>query len=73
LKENIQAHPVLENEINRPDLGAPALKHLLQNSSLISLMESHGLLKDNTCFVEMGAGKGRSSIYFEKALYITAV
>jgi Methyltransferase TRM13 len=68
LKEKFQAHPVLEEEIKRPELGAPALKHLLQNSSLISLMEDRGLLKDNTCFVEMGAGKGISSKHLKKTL-----
>ncbi|XP_059481646.1 tRNA:m(4)X modification enzyme TRM13 homolog isoform X2 [Neocloeon triangulifer] len=65
--EKIKEHPSLAEEIKRPDIGAPALKHLLQNSTLISLMEDENLLKDNSCFVEMGAGKGKLTFWIAQA------
>ncbi|KAF4532296.1 hypothetical protein B566_EDAN010797 [Ephemera danica] len=53
-------HRVHDEEIRRPDLGAPALKHLVQNSSLLALMNDKGLLTEHTCFMELGAGKAKA-------------
>jgi hypothetical protein len=58
ISDSIKEHPVLADEIKKPELGAPALKHLVQNSSLLAIMQDSGLLVDHSCFVEMGAGKG---------------
>ncbi|CAB3368246.1 Hypothetical predicted protein [Cloeon dipterum] len=67
IKEQILEHPTLAEEIRRPDLGAPALKHLKQNSSLIGIMESKNLIKNDTCFVELGAGKGKFTFWLAHA------
>lgn len=32
---------------------------MLQNSSLLSHIQQAGLVQDNTCFIEFGAGKGK--------------
>jgi hypothetical protein len=58
IKEAVGRHNILDEELQRPDLGAPARKHLVQNSSLLALMQDKNLLSRNTCYLEMGAGKG---------------
>ena len=35
-----------------------SLRHLRQASRLLHLLEEEQLVDDNTCFVELGAGKG---------------
>lgn len=52
-------HPILKDKINNNSCGKTIKKHLLQNSSLLSHLERVNLIKDNTCFIEFGAGKGK--------------
>ncbi len=49
------------SNINLDDLGNRARKHLEQIGSLISQLVQLNLLQPNTCFVEMGAGRGQLS------------
>ncbi|XP_076622449.1 tRNA:m(4)X modification enzyme TRM13 homolog [Colletes latitarsis] len=52
-------HNVLQSKVNDEYCGKAVKKHLLQNSSLLSHLERSGLVQDNTCFIEFGAGKGK--------------
>ncbi|XP_026316427.1 tRNA:m(4)X modification enzyme TRM13 homolog [Hyposmocoma kahamanoa] len=38
-------------------------RHLRQASALLHLVEQHGLVQPGTCYVELGAGKGRLAYY----------
>ncbi|CAG7726199.1 unnamed protein product [Allacma fusca] len=51
-------HPDLGSEMLRTDVGESLMKHLVQNSSLLSILDESKLLKDSTCFIEFGSGKG---------------
>ncbi|KAG7202350.1 hypothetical protein KM043_018677 [Ampulex compressa] len=57
--EEILQHKVLVDKINDESSGRAVKKHLLQNASLLAHLERVGLIKDNTCFIEFGAGKGK--------------
>ncbi|XP_060810999.1 tRNA:m(4)X modification enzyme TRM13 homolog [Bombus pascuorum] len=57
--EMVLEHPILKDKINNNSCGKNIKKHLLQNSSLLSHLERVNLIKDNTCFIEFGAGKGK--------------
>ncbi|XP_011869225.1 PREDICTED: tRNA:m(4)X modification enzyme TRM13 homolog isoform X2 [Vollenhovia emeryi] len=55
----ILRHDVLEEKLSDETCGSNAKKHLLQNASLLGLLEQAGLVRDNTCFIEFGAGKAQ--------------
>ncbi|XP_029035241.1 tRNA:m(4)X modification enzyme TRM13 homolog isoform X2 [Osmia bicornis bicornis] len=57
--EAVKTHKVLNDKINDESYGKTIKKHMLQNSSLLSHLEDAGLVQDNTCFIEFGAGKGK--------------
>lgn len=57
--EIILEHQILKDKINDVSCGKIVKKHLIQNSSLLSHLECANLIKDNTCFIEFGAGKGK--------------
>ncbi|XP_053994210.1 tRNA:m(4)X modification enzyme TRM13 homolog [Hylaeus volcanicus] len=52
-------HNILKDKINDESCGKAVKRHLLQASSLLSHLEHAGLVKDDTCFIEFGAGKGK--------------
>ncbi|XP_012228762.1 tRNA:m(4)X modification enzyme TRM13 homolog isoform X2 [Linepithema humile] len=59
----ILQHDVLEHKLTDKSCGANTRKHLLQNSSLLGHLEQAGLVQDDTCFIEFGAGRvDRSSL-----------
>lgn len=62
--ELILQHDVLNTEVNNPLYGYNVKKHLIQNSSLLAHIDRAGLVKDDTLFIEFGAGKGIHSLYF---------
>ncbi|XP_016918188.2 tRNA:m(4)X modification enzyme TRM13 homolog [Apis cerana] len=57
--EIILEHQILKDKINDVSCGKIVKKHLIQNSSLLSHLECANLIKDDTCFIEFGAGKGK--------------
>jgi len=72
LRESILTHRVVEEAISSDQsLGASALKHLKQNSSLLGHLESTGAfeppLKTKT-FIEFGSGRGMLSYWMAKHL-----
>lgn len=42
----------------RTDVGESALRHSTQIGSIAKILEDHGLLRDSTCFIEFGSGRG---------------
>lgn len=54
-------HELLTEDFVRSDVGESALRHATQIGSLAKVLEDHGLLKDSTCFIEFGSGKGTYS------------
>ncbi|CAH0591725.1 unnamed protein product [Chrysodeixis includens] len=61
-----QEHPIhstVLEEFSESDRAESSLRHLRQVSSLLWLVEDEGLVEDNTCYVELGAGKGHLSYY----------
>ncbi|XP_076760004.1 tRNA:m(4)X modification enzyme TRM13 homolog [Xylocopa sonorina] len=57
--EVILEHGVLRDKLNNVTCGKTVKKHLLQNASLLSHLERANLVKEDTCFIEFGAGKGK--------------
>ncbi|KAK1116460.1 hypothetical protein K0M31_019025 [Melipona bicolor] len=57
--EIVLEHQILKDKIDDNSCGKSIKKHLLQNSSLLSHLERANLVKDDTCFIEFGAGKGK--------------
>ncbi|KYM97908.1 tRNA guanosine-2'-O-methyltransferase TRM13 like protein [Cyphomyrmex costatus] len=55
----ILRHNVLEDKLNDETSGSKVRKHLLQTASLLGHLEQAGLVQDDTCFIEFGAGKAR--------------
>ncbi|XP_015121708.1 tRNA:m(4)X modification enzyme TRM13 homolog isoform X2 [Diachasma alloeum] len=57
IEELILQHEVLDSEVNNPIYGSNTRKHLIQNSSLLGHINRAGLAREDTCFIEFGAGK----------------
>lgn len=57
VSQAILQHDVLKDKLKDETCGINVRKHLLQNASLLEHLEQAGLVQDNTCFIEFGAGK----------------
>jgi tRNA:m4X modification enzyme len=59
-KENFEPsfYQNLEKEIESNKENKKVLKHLIQQSSLLEIMNKEGLLANGNCFLELGAGTG---------------
>ncbi|XP_026673089.1 tRNA:m(4)X modification enzyme TRM13 homolog [Ceratina calcarata] len=57
--ESVLMHEMLREKIDHELCGRSIRKHMLQTSSLLSHLEHANLIKDRTCFIEFGAGKGK--------------
>ncbi|XP_003706604.1 tRNA:m(4)X modification enzyme TRM13 homolog [Megachile rotundata] len=66
--EIVRSHEILRDVLNDESYGKANRKHLLQNSSLLSHLEHAGLVQDNTCFMEFGAGKGKLTYWLGKMI-----
>lgn len=63
--KSIEEQPIHETvlpEFNEPERTESSRRHLRQVSSLLWLIQQEGLVNDCTCYVELGAGKGMSSV-----------
>lgn len=58
----------LEKEIDANKDNAKVLKHLMQQSALLEIMDKEGLLTNGNCFIELGAGTGGLSEKVAEAL-----
>ncbi|CAG9765306.1 unnamed protein product [Ceutorhynchus assimilis] len=63
---NLLTFPLIENEI-KPEYGNKTKKHLKQASAIVGLLQKYKMLKDNTCYIEFGAGRGQLSYWVAKA------
>ncbi|EEC07148.1 tRNA guanosine-2'-O-methyltransferase trm13, putative, partial [Ixodes scapularis] len=61
-------HEGLSAELDELSDCAVAQKHLRQKAALLGLAESRGLLGEQACYVEFGAGRGRLSYWLAKIL-----
>ncbi|XP_047515556.1 tRNA:m(4)X modification enzyme TRM13 homolog isoform X5 [Pieris napi] len=52
-----EIHPAVMDEFLTEGRTESSLRHLRQASKLMHIMEDEGLVKDHTCYVELGAGK----------------
>ncbi|KRT83532.1 hypothetical protein AMK59_4663 [Oryctes borbonicus] len=68
ITEKILQHPLLENEVAKPELGDKSKKHLYQTSSLLGYLKEYDLFQPDTGFIEFGAGKGKLSFWMANAL-----
>ncbi|XP_020284702.1 tRNA:m(4)X modification enzyme TRM13 homolog [Pseudomyrmex gracilis] len=55
----ILRHDILKDKLNDKTCGNNVRKHLLQDASLLGHLEQAGLVRDNTCFIDFGAGRGQ--------------
>ncbi|XP_028168877.1 tRNA:m(4)X modification enzyme TRM13 [Ostrinia furnacalis] len=73
VKDNISTveeqpiHPIVLEDYEQGDRTESSRRHLQQASSLLRLAEQEGLVRDRTCYVELGAGKGHMSYYAWRA------
>ncbi|CAH2088410.1 unnamed protein product [Euphydryas editha] len=56
-------HTAVLDEFNEPGRTESSLRHLRQASQLLHIVENEQLVQPNTCYVELGAGKGHLSYY----------
>ncbi|XP_057334873.1 tRNA:m(4)X modification enzyme TRM13 homolog [Microplitis mediator] len=68
VEELILEHDILSAEINNSSYGNYLKKHLIQNSSLLAHLNRAGLLKENSCFIEFGAGKGKLTYWLAQLI-----
>ncbi|XP_041790906.1 tRNA:m(4)X modification enzyme TRM13 homolog [Chelmon rostratus] len=68
VEDSVLSHPVLQEELDNPNNGDSAHKHLKQQSSILGHLEALGLLRRGRCFVEFGAGRGKLSHWIHEAL-----
>ncbi|XP_024936538.1 tRNA:m(4)X modification enzyme TRM13 homolog isoform X2 [Cephus cinctus] len=66
--EAILTHEILEDELNNTTYGKTVRKHLLQNASLLKHLERVNLIRENTCFIEFGAGKGKLTYWLAQMI-----
>lgn len=68
LDQEILTHHCLNEELKNESYGIQAIRHRMQQASLIGHLEKMRLLDRGNCYVEMGAGKGGLSHWIQKAL-----
>lgn len=61
-------HPIVEEELLKPEYGQKTQKHLIQASSLLGLLNDYNLLQPETCYIDFGAGKGHLSYWISKSI-----
>lgn len=59
-----QIHPAIMKDFLMDGRTESSLRHLRQASRLMYVIEDEGLVQDNTCYVELGAGKGYCDLIF---------
>lgn len=67
IEELVLSHESLNDEINNKKRGQETLKHLVQASSILGHLQKLDLLKEDTAFIEFGAGKGQVAFWLAKA------
>ncbi|XP_065672484.1 tRNA:m(4)X modification enzyme TRM13 homolog isoform X2 [Hydra vulgaris] len=68
IKESFSLHPIFNDELNIASYGTTVKKHLLQQASLIKILEDMDCLNNGTSIIEFGAGKGSFSHWVQKTM-----
>lgn len=68
IAENCSYHNVLDDELNKTCNGPSVKKHLLQQASLINILQQSNAFQDDKIFIEFGAGRGALSHWIQKAI-----
>lgn len=68
LPYNDQSHEILQEELKNEHYGKESRKHLIQTAAILKILEDEGFVRDNTSFIEFGAGKGQLSCWLVKLL-----
>lgn len=68
IEDLIRTHALLADEMDKPEYGASALKHLTQVSAILGYLQHYDQLTDHTSYVEYGAGKGQVAFWLAKCL-----
>merc|ERR1719318_975761 len=66
ISENCSYHSVLDDELNKSCNGPSVKKHLLQQASLVNILQQANALQDNRIFIEFGAGRGALSHWIQR-------
>ncbi|XP_041969695.1 tRNA:m(4)X modification enzyme TRM13 homolog [Aricia agestis] len=56
-------HSIVMEEFSEDGRSESSRRHLRQVSSLLHLVEGAGLVQPNTCYIDLGAGKGQLGVY----------
>lgn len=62
ITQKFTKHETLETEMQKPEYGPKAKKHLIQASAILGLLNDYKLMNNKTCYVEFGAGRGKSTL-----------
>lgn len=55
---NREVHPAVAADVRCAGRARSSLRHLHQVSSILWLLQHEGLMSEEMCYVELGAGKG---------------
>jgi tRNA:m4X modification enzyme len=61
-------HQELKDELANPAYGQSTLKHLVQTSAILGIMNHLEFLKSDTCYIEYGAGKGGVAYWLARSI-----
>ncbi|KAG5666436.1 hypothetical protein PVAND_014464 [Polypedilum vanderplanki] len=64
----IKSHKIFDDEMRIESYGDEKIRHLSQASSILGILESRELLKEKTCFIDLGAGRGHLSYWLSKLI-----
>nr|CAH7724761.1 unnamed protein product [Callosobruchus chinensis] len=70
LSHKISSNNIVEQMIIKPEHGDKAKKHLIQNSSILGLLQEYNLIQPSTCYIEFGAGRGQLSFWLAHAVNV---
>ncbi|XP_050308508.1 tRNA:m(4)X modification enzyme TRM13 homolog [Anthonomus grandis grandis] len=65
--EKMPQFTIVEEEMKKPEYGPKTIKHLKQASAIVGMLEHYDMLKDDSCFIEFGAGRGQLSCWVAEA------
>lgn len=64
----IKSHKIFDEELKVEGYGDEKIRHLVQTSSILGILEENKLFEPATCFIDLGAGKGNLSYWLSKVI-----
>ncbi|XP_070508461.1 tRNA:m(4)X modification enzyme TRM13 homolog [Chironomus tepperi] len=68
IKDFIKSHKIVDEELKVDGYGDEKLRHLVQTSSILGILNDNQLLTPATCYIDLGAGKGKLSYWLSKVI-----